>query len=175
MKIYTKLGDTGYTTLQSNERVRKDHPLIEVIGEIDELNSHVGYLISIMDNFHDIDFLYQIQNLLFCLSTHLCDEQKTFDLPCSKIENEIDFIQKQIPSVNTFILPGGSKAAAQAHICRSIDRRVERRVISLLDHYPINCEIVRILNRISDYFYVLARKVNFEQGNDEKKWQNTCK
>ena len=175
MKIYTKLGDTGYTTLQSNEKVRKDHPLIEVIGEIDELNSHVGYLISIMDNSHDIDFLYQLQNQLFCLSSHLCDEHFLFETLCHTIEKEIDFIQKQIPSMHAFILPGGCQAAAQAHICRSIDRRVERRVVSLLDSLPINREIVQILNRISDYFYVLARKVNFEHGIDEKKWQNTCK
>ena len=175
MKIYTKSGDNGFTSLHSGERVRKDNLFIEIIGELDELNSHIGYLISMIDHSQDEDFLHFLQNILFDLSTCLCDEQYSLDGQCSLIEREIDLIQSELPLLHSFILPGGCQIAAQAHICRSVCRRVERRVVSSLDNCSVSDSSIRILNRISDYFYVFARKVNFERSIVEKKWQKTCK
>lgn len=175
MKIYTKFGDDGFTSLQSGERVRKDDLSIEVLGELDELNCHIGLLITYMNNAHDIDFLYQLQNLLFLLSANLQNEHFSLDEYCMQIEREIDTIQNILPDIHCFLLPGGSQSSAHAHICRCICRKVERKVVSLLDFRPIYPKIIQVLNRISDYFYVLARKINFENGISEKKWQNTCK
>ena len=175
MKIYTKLGDDGFTSLQSGERVRKDDFSIEVLGELDELNCHIGLLITYMNNAHDIDFLYQLQNLLFLLSANLQNEHFSLDEYCMQIEHEIDTIQNILPDIHCFLLPGGSQSSAHAHICRCICRKVERKVVSLLNIRPIHPKIIQVLNRISDYFYVLARKINFENGISEKKWQNTCK
>lgn len=175
MKIYTKSGDDGFTSLPSGERVRKDDLAIEVLGELDELNCHIGLLITYMNNGHDIDFLYRLQNLLFLLSANLHNEHFSMDDYCMQIEHEIDSIQNELPNIHSFLLPGGSQSSAYAHICRCICRKVERKVVSLLDNRPIHPKIIQVLNRISDYFYVLARKMNFEQGIHEKIWQNTCK
>lgn len=175
MKIYTGKGDTGLTSSLQGERVSKDDIRIEVIGEFDELNSSVGLLVSIIDNSRDCDFLIQIQNMLFFLSTHLFDSDQQFNSQCQAIEKEIDLIQDILPEIHSFILPGGCLAAANAHVCRSICRRVERHVVCLEKQYQIQPQTIQILNRLSDYFYILARKLNFEQGIHEKIWQNTCK
>ena len=175
MKIYTRKGDSGLTSSLHGERVSKDDIRIEVIGDFDELNSSIGILASIVDNSHDCDFLCQIQNMLFTLSSHLFDSSQLFDTQCLTIENEIDTIQNSLPEIHSFILPGGCLAAAHTHVCRVICRRVERHVVCLNKHYQIQPETIKILNRLSDYFYVFARKLNFEQGIHEKIWQNTCK
>lgn len=174
MNIYTKLGDKGFTSLPSGDKVRKDNYQIEVIGELDELNSHIGLLLSMMDDSHNKEFLYFLQNLLFDLSSSLFNNNYNFESHCLTIEHEIDLMQTELPHLHSFILPGGCMAAAQAHICRSVCRRVERRVVSLTDNVSFNASSICILNRISDYFYILARKINFVHGITEKKWQNTC-
>ena len=100
MKIYTKFGDDGFTSLQSGERVRKDDLSIEVLGELDELNCHIGLLITYMNNARDIDFLYQLQNLLFLLSANLQNEHFSLDEYCIQIEHETDTIQKKLKNIN---------------------------------------------------------------------------
>lgn len=175
MKIYTKKGDQGQTYLSDGMIVDKDDLRIEVIGELDELNCHLGYLACLLHVICDIEELERLQMTIFSISSNLFNESFILNEDISLIENEIDKIQTILPPQRVFLLPGGCNVAAQAQVCRVVCRRVERRAFALSKKYPVNTDILKYLNRLSDYFYVLARKINFENGIDEKTWQNTCR
>ncbi len=181
MKIYTKKGDDGNTQLFGGSRVPKHHLRVECYGTIDELNSHLGLLISKVPSTINIDFLAHIQVLLFDVGSHIAtdptkEKAKSF-LPALEkeeiiaIEQQIDQMQSVLPPLQHFIMPGGSEAIAQAHVCRTVCRRVERLVSDLAEHQTVLGEILPLLNRLSDYFFVLARFITKEQGVEEVKWQ----
>jgi cob(I)alamin adenosyltransferase len=178
MKIYTKTGDKGLTSLFGGKRVSKADIRIEAYGTVDELNSFIGLLIEYV-NFPDVkELLRQIQSRLFdCGAILATDPDK--NIVASKIDNEdIVLLERTIDEYNTelevlksFILPGGSNSIAKAHVCRTVTRRAERRVIALANHATVPENIIIYLNRLSDYFFVLARYMAYKENVSEVKWQ----
>lgn len=182
--IYTRTGDKGTTALVGGKRVAKTHPRIEAYGTVDELSSCLGLLVAFMNDGDDKTYIEGVQNQLFRISTSLaCDDdhldiQKAYDAPAEAIaemERKIDEINPTLPEAQSFILPGGTKAAAQCHVCRAVCRRTERRMIELAETSQVQENCLRYVNRLSDYLFVLARKLNFVAGEEEKLWKNTCK
>lgn len=182
MKIYTKNGDRGKTSLLGGKIVSKAHTRIEAYGTIDELNSYLGLIISfdINSTQNRTDFLKEIQNQLFTISSYLAldPDKPTIKLPefsssaTNNLEIAIDEMDDQLPALTSFILPGGGKEASLVHIARTICRRSERNIVALMeeDEGIINPKILIYLNRLSDYLFVLARKITFETGNPEITW-----
>ncbi len=178
MKIYTKTGDKGQTSLLSGERVAKYHERIEAYGTIDELNSFVGLLRSGELNKDDKLFLIKIQKKLFNIGSNLAMGKKksSFKPPILKendialLEKEMDKIDSLLPKLTNFILPGGSQSVAYSHLCRSICRRAERLIVKLADETEIDVNIVKFINRLSDYFFLLSRKIAFDYHVEETIW-----
>ena len=181
MKIYTKGGDKGETGLYGGERVSKDSLRIETYGTVDELNSFVGLTLSEVSDSEIKKLLKQIQNTLFVLGSDLStpdnEKNKAHQIPritrsnYEEIEREIDKFDARLDELRNFILPGGSKGAALLHICRTVCRRAERRVVSLKNKVNLNPDIIILLNRLSDLFFVLARYENKISGTEDVKWQ----
>lgn len=182
MKIYTKTGDNGQTSLLGGQRVEKNHPKLKAYGTVDELNSHLGLLKAyinseITKSSLEQQHIHEIQNHLFLLGSHLAclkDSDrvkfKIQDFEHSKIESlekNIDLFEQDLRPLQNFILPGGSLSAAQAHVCRTVCRRAERLIAALESHDPI---WLMYLNRLSDYFFVLARHLNSKLEIDDVIW-----
>lgn len=180
MKIYTKTGDQGKTSLLGGKRVSKAHSRIESYGAIDELNAHIGLLRDYVNDALPTDFLISIQNNLFTIGSNLADdsENNKFNLPqitnnhIQQIEIEIDSLTKELPELKNFILPGGHQAVSQAHVCRCICRRAEREVVKLCETTTIDEHIVVYLNRLSDYFFTLSRALAYVLNVTETPWVN---
>ena len=177
MKIYTKSGDKGDTSLFGGTRVDKDDVQIESYGTVDELNSHIGLLISYLEADNLSDTLKRTQSILFDIGSHLASDGKADDyLPVldethiKTLEEEMDKMDAELPPLKTFILPGGNQRISVAHVCRTVCRRAERRVVSLSKHKEVNSFIKVYLNRLSDYFFVLARYLAKLDEIDEVKW-----
>lgn len=197
MKFYTRLGDDGTTSLYGGRRVPKDNQRIEVSGEIDELNAHVGVLaanictcVACHGESGVVDMLAEIQARLFIIGSSLSSagvkgtwrvgkdlqgDGRLGSDELQRIEDEIDRLQAIVPEVDTFVLPGGGVAAALAHVCRTVCRRVERRLVSLGRTEHVDAVVMQFVNRLSDYFFVLALYLNFIEGCSEKKLYITCK
>lgn len=179
MKIYTRTGDQGQTGLLGGERVPKDDARIEAYGTVDELNSHTGLLRAVAPSGYD-DLLVRIQRQLFTIGSHLAssskEERDRFHLPpitdteITELEQAMDRMDSELPALRSFILPGGHAAIAQAHVCRTVCRRAERRVVSLTAGAAENRDLVRYLNRLSDLFFVLARHIGKSLGVADTPW-----
>jgi len=180
MKIYTRSGDDGTTSLADGQRVPKFHPRIEACGTIDELISWIGLLRGFHENESRIQALLFIQDNLMrfaaILSLPGTDEQVTGS-PFSAhesilfLENEIDALENKLPPLDHFILPGGHILVSYCHIARCVCRRAERKVFLVNNTAKIPSSICKFLNRLSDYLFVLARTLSIEVDNDEVKWQ----
>lgn len=191
-KIYTKTGDKGTTSLVGGIRVSKCCTRLEAYGTIDELSSHIGLLLAHIEQIRTKDselctmhyeLLQRIQCDLFNIGTYLAtDTTQTPIYESAKlnpeeipaIEHAIDEILPTLPELNSFVLPGGSIAAAQCHVCRTVCRKAERCIIALANEAEIKPEIIQFVNRLSDYFFVLARKLNIICNTEEKTWKKTC-
>ena len=181
MKIYTKGGDNGETGLFGGERVSKDSPRIEAYGTVDELNSFIGLALIEAKDSEVKKLLEKIQNILFILGSDLSapnnEKNKNQNIPriskihYEEIEKEIDKFDSHLDELRNFILPGGCKSAALLHICRTICRRAERKVVALNNIVNLNPDIVILLNRLSDLFFVLARFENKVSGIEDVEWQ----
>jgi cob(I)alamin adenosyltransferase len=182
MKIYTKTGDTGQTSLFGGGRVPKSHPRVEAYGTVDELNSVLGVVRGKLDAGDLSRLLGRIQNTLFDIGAHLAtsrpDNPKTASylprIPSSRVEDLegwIDRLDADLPPLRAFILPGGSDAAAWAHVARSVCRRAERRVVALAAAESVDPEIVCYLNRLGDLLFVIARWLNRHQGIPDIEWE----
>ena len=183
-KVYTRTGDKGQTSIIGGFRVSKASERLEAYGTIDELSSHLGLLAALLPEGDDRNMIIRIQNNLFNVCTNLAtDQSKTqlYDsakLPEGEIElleQEVDRMMKLLPERQGFILPGGTQAAAQAHVCRTVCRRAERRIVTLSDVAQISQETLQYVNRLSDYLFVLAKIINFNEGKSEIVWQNVCR
>lgn len=181
--IYTKTGDKGTTGLIGGTRVPKTDLRLEAYGTIDELNAHMGLLATYVEQ-EDYKFIQTIQNLLFSVGSNLATDQTKVELHCSSlikeehthlIEREIDRIDGLLPSLQNFILPGGSREGAQAHVCRTVCRRAERRILALSDYVLVSDELLAFINRLSDYFFTLSRKLTLSTGGSEISWNNSCR
>lgn len=179
MKIYTKTGDSGETSLFGGSRVWKDDLRIESYGTVDELNSMIGLAIEECDiieiKIHLVEIQADLFNLGADLASPLGDKNNSWvprisENDCEKLEKLIDETDSELPKLKNFILPGGSKFSAMVHIARTVCRRGERQVVKLERTGNINHIIVVYLNRLSDYLFVLARYYNHKQGKSENIW-----
>ena len=163
MKIYTKTGDKGKTSLFNGQRVDKDDARVEAYGTIDELSSHIGVAANFIEEKELKDILLKIQCHLFFLAGELANpepekiKEKITKDDILYLENKLDALMKKIPQVDAFIIPGTGKASAFLHVARTVYRRAERRVISLAKHEPVREEAVKFVNRLSDLLYTIAR------------------
>lgn len=167
LKIYTKTGDGGSTSLIGGTKVSKSHLRIESYGTVDELNSHIGLLRDQLTDIHGVDMLKVVQDRLFTIGSSLaCDPEKEpqmkipdlKDVDISLLEKEIDRMSEQLPPMKNFILPGGHVAVSQGHICRCVCRRAERTCVALREQESfVEPLVIKYLNRLSDYFFVLSR------------------
>lgn len=178
-KIYTKGGDKGETSLLGGTRVPKYHDRIEAYGTLDELNSYIGLIRDQEINEHYKDILFDIQNVLFIAESHLAADkvENIKQLPAlnpdriTLLENEIDSMNEEIAPLKSFILPGGHTVVSYCHIARTICRRAERLVIKLANQYDINPVIIKYLNRLSDYLFVLSRKIAKDFNVEDTLWK----
>jgi len=161
-KIYTKTGDTGFTSLVGGLRVHKSDTILDVYGTCDELNAHIGALIAE----ENLPFLSEIQEKLFLMGGILATPKEQYEKYwkdisweyfLKKIENEIDEIEKTLSPLHTFLLPQGSRAIAQSHICRTVCRKLERKIAHFCPQNKSCIPLLQMVNRLSDYFFVLAR------------------
>ncbi len=179
MKIYTKSGDEGETSLFGGQRVKKHHMSIQSYGTIDELNSWCGLVKDHLSNSKQIEQLQSIQDNLFVIGSHLAsqgDEKLISKLPSINIkainflENSIDEMEKELPPMKNFILPGGHFVSSYCHLSRCVCRRAERLIIELNETVKVNKIIIKYLNRLSDYFFVLSRYILLQNGKKEQPW-----
>lgn len=178
MKIYTKTGDTGQTSLWGGTRVAKSDERIEAYGTVDELNSHVGLLRDQDVNAQHREVLKEIQDRLFTIGSWLAASPEKTSLQAPDLletdvlllETEMDRMNETLPELRAFILPGGHQAVSFAHIARTVCRRAERQVIRLSHQNRINELIIKYLNRLSDYLFVLARAMSHGLGVQEIEW-----
>lgn len=177
MKVYTKTGDAGTTSLVGGKRVPKDCARLESYGTVDELNAHVGLLLTYVSENQDRECLISIQNRLFVVGAQLATEAPNVpssvitDDDVTNLENNIDKASEGLPKWRGFTLPGGCREAAIAHVCRTVCRRAERRILTLNSVEKVDPQLLKYINRLSDYFYVLALRLNFLHGTEEILWQ----
>ncbi|MDH4467752.1 MAG: cob(I)yrinic acid a,c-diamide adenosyltransferase [Bacteriovoracaceae bacterium] len=193
--IYTKTGDGGTTSLVGGTKVLKDHDQIDSYGNVDELNSVIGLLRNKMGLAHgEQNLLFKMQNELFVLGSILATEvekREMFKLPTlskdfiSEIESHIDVMDSKLEKLKNFILPGGDEASCVAHLARTVCRRTERSMVKLSqldgDSVGMTSEndhlvpplAIQLINRLSDYFFVLARFLNHESGIDDVIWRSS--
>jgi cob(I)alamin adenosyltransferase len=183
MKIYTKTGDRGMTSLVGGQRVSKTDPRLESYGTIDELNAFIGLLISALQDKDDLAFLRFVQHKMFTIGSYLATDQGSTELrvesrvdetSVAHIEKEIDKIMDKLPPQKHFLLPGGSKGAALAHVCRTVCRRAERQIYRLHAMSPVEDNVLVFMNRLSDYFFALARKTCLAESGEEIIWDSSC-
>lgn len=177
--IYTCQGDDGTTSLVGGQRVMKTDSRLEAYGTVDELSACLGYLASMIPD-EMAENIRCVQSYLFTLSSILAtpEGQSCLVFPADAVvwlEKEIDTIDSELPPLKSFILSGGASSAAYAHVCRTVCRRAERRILALASNYCIQREVVCFVNRLSDYLFVLARHLNKSAGVAEIKWPNACK
>ncbi|HQW86777.1 MAG TPA: cob(I)yrinic acid a,c-diamide adenosyltransferase [Flavobacteriales bacterium] len=180
MKIYTRTGDKGETGLLGGERVAKHDARIEAYGTVDELNSHLGLLRDQAPEEHRA-LLEHVQDTLFALGSRLActsdADAERFKLPqlteahVTSLEDAMDAMDRELPPMRNFILPGGHPCVSQAHICRTVCRRAERRVVELATVVPIPPVVVEYLNRLSDLLFVLARHIGMRVKVVETPWK----
>lgn len=180
MKIYTRSGDKGQTSLLGGTRVPKDSLRIEAYGTVDELNSHIGLLRDHLQGDRD-ELLVPIQEMLFSLGSRLAsgteEQAEKFKVPhitdadITAMEKEMDRLDAELPEMRNFILPGGHLAASQAHVCRTVCRRAERLVVHLAGQEPVPEIVVRYLNRLSDLLFVLSRHIAHLKGVADTPWK----
>lgn len=179
--IYTRTGDKGTTGLVGGTRINKGDPRIHLYGEVDELNSFIGLGLSYLEKNFDRTFLHEIQSALFDLGSNLAcelEKRKDHDLPqikeaiILKMEKEIDKMDSMLPGLKNFILPGGVLEASSFHVCRTVCRRVERQMVDFENLHPgeLPENALKFINRLSDYFFVLARFLNASKKMEEISW-----
>lgn len=179
MKIYTKTGDAGETSLLGGSRVRKDHKRIEAYGTVDELNSVIGQARAAWEGSPIDDEILRIQADLFEIGAFLATiaPNDKFRGPAEdrigQLEAAIDRMEKELEPLQTFILPGGSAAAAGLHVARTVCRRAERLVVSLEEISDDMSRALQYLNRLADYLFVAARYANHAQGVADVAWKRS--
>lgn len=184
--IYTRTGDKGRTSLVGGFRVRKTHARLEAYGTIDELNSHIGLVISYLPDGEDRELLKYVQHKLFSIGSYLATDTTKTELDVSsevsmegiqRMEKALDEIDASLPPQTAFILPGGSRGAAECHVARTVCRRAERRILAIEDEgiCEIDEKVKKFVNRLSDYLFILSRKLNHLENHEEIYWDKSCR
>lgn len=179
MKIYTRKGDNATTQLIGGTRVSKHHIRIEAYGTVDELNSYIGWLRDVIEDQKSYKALKEIQDRLFTMGSHLAVDQKKskMELPdlhhddVTFLENEIDEMNEMLPEMKSFVLPGGHPNNSLCHVARCVCRRAERCVSLLNETETVEPIILQYLNRLSDYLFVLSRKISIDTDTEEIPWK----
>lgn len=178
MKIYTKRGDKGETSLIGGDRVPKHHIRIEAYGTIDELNSYIGILRSFIEDSINVNVLPEIQDRLFTVGSLLASAPGSkmivpdlHDKDTELLEDSIDRMNAELPELRSFVLPAGSIEVAHCHVARCVCRRAERLIVHLNEVEAIEGIIIQYINRLSDYLFVLGRYKALKQGVDEVSWK----
>jgi len=179
MKVYTKTGDRGQTALVGGRRVSKNHPRIGAYGAVDELMAHTALLMDMLEDEQDKNFLLWILDRLMTVSAALAAEgdvakkmPEVAAADVTRVERRIDEMEDGLEPMSSFILPGGHPAVSQCHVARTVCRRAERKIIGLLDDgYDVAAEVTGFMNRLSDYFFVLSRKIAKDFNILLKKWK----
>ncbi len=179
MKIYTKTGDDGTTSLLGGTRVFKFDLQIEAYGQVDELNAHIGLLKDLIKTKESEVILIFIQNKLFEIGSVLANDEKKSGIKLSQIsisdvqtlENEIDKLDNNLPPLKNFVLPGGHVTVSQCHIARCVCRRAERTILRWDQSQNVNPLIIQFLNRLSDYLFVLSRDIAKNSNATETIWK----
>ena len=190
LEKYTKTGDKGMTSLVGGQRVSKTDLRLEAYGTVDELNSQLGLLLTEVSDASDHALLNEVQNHLFVVGGYLATDQSTTQLRAQSVvtpamieslEKAVDEIDSSLPKLRAFVLPGGTRGASMAHVCRTVCRRAERRILALNNQLKerneaeLDANVLSYMNRLSDFLFVLARKMNIIEGQDEIIWKNPCK
>ena len=179
VKIYTKTGDQGTTALFGGQRLPKSDLRIETYGTIDELNSFLGLLRDQQVNVNRKETLLEIQDRLFTIGSMLATEPGNTKVKIPSLqegdvvflENEIDKMDAQLPPMKFFVLPGGHESISIGHVVRTVCRRAERLVIGLREQAPVDALVIKYLNRLSDYLFVLCRMIAHELNVEETPWK----
>ena len=181
--IYTRTGDKGTTSLVGGTRVPKTHIRLEAYGTVDELNSYLGLLYTGLTAEEDRKLILWIQHKLFSEGAYLATDQELTTLRVEsmiadddirRLELAIDEADAQLPALKAFVIPGGSKESAVCQICRTICRRAERRILTLSETCEVSVNVSSFINRLSDYLFVLARKLNILCNASEIYWDKSC-
>jgi len=181
MQIYTRTGDKGLTRIIGGSQVAKDSPRVIAYGTVDELNSIVGIIVSMATNYPDLQKeLMNIQQLLFDCGNDLANPDKSKEGRLNKdntlwLESLIDGYSQKAPVVESFILPGGALLASYAHFARTVARRAEREIVTFYWNNDSNEEVLRFVNRLSDYFFALARYINANEGDSDVLYERSGK
>ncbi len=184
MKIYTKTGDEGKTSLYGGTKVPKNHIRLEAYGTVDELNSFIGLLRGMLQDIEMKKQLNLIQNTLFNVGSELATpndksllengtprfKNKVNEQKVKLVENWIDEMEAHLKPLSQFILPEGSEEISTAHIVRTVCRRAERIIVALNDYEEVRAELLQYINRLSDYFFVLARFIAYKEGKEDVIW-----
>jgi cob(I)alamin adenosyltransferase len=178
-KIYTKTGDKGQTSLIGGTRVPKHHIRIETYGTVDELNSHIGLIRDQQIDEHSKQLLIEIQDRLFTIGSSLASdpEKSKMKIPDLKeeditlLEQEMDKMNEALPEMRSFVLPGGHTTVSFCHLARCVCRRAERLTIHLSESSYVNELVIKYLNRLSDYLFVLSRKLSQDLNAHEIPWK----
>lgn len=180
MKIYTKLGDEAQTSIIGGKRLLKSHERIEAYGTVDELNANIGFLRDLVENISVKKELKNIQMQLFTVQSILAAENpdefaflpELQDKEITNLEESIDKMNAEIPEFSSFVIAGGHISVSHCHIARCVCRRAERRVVALNSLEKVQPNILKYLNRLSDYLFVLSRYISYSLGLEEEIWTN---
>lgn len=184
--LYTRSGDTGTTSLVDGTRIKKNHMRVMAYGTVDELNSFLGLLLATVPDTLDEEnrsFIGWVQNKLFNLGAYLATDNKGRmteaegfgQTTISRVEEAIDRVDRSLPALKAFILPGGSPQAAVANVCRTVCRRAERDIVSLSSSTWVDPNVIRFVNRLSDYLFAIGRMANVASGTEEITWKQVDK
>lgn len=181
--IYTRTGDKGTTSLVGGTRVPKTHIRLEAYGTIDELDTLLGLLCTYLTDEEDRKLVYWIQHKMFVIGAYLATDQEKIALKeesrlkesdVARLEAAIDETDSLLPPLNAFVIPGGSRESAVCQVCRTICRRAERRILALSEVCVVDENILAFVNRLSDWLFVLARKLNLLSKTNEIYWDKSC-
>ena len=181
--IYTRTGDKGTTSLVGGARVSKTHVRLEAYGTIDELDTHLGLLLTYLTESDDREIILWVQHKMFTIGSYLATDQtqtdlrvesKIHDTDIERLELAIDTIDRNLPPLKAFVIPGGSRESAVCQVCRTVCRRAERRILALSESCLVEDNVVAFINRLSDFLFVLARKLNILTQTSEIYWDKSC-
>lgn len=179
-RIYTRAGDKGKTGLLSGERIDKADPRVEAYGTVDELGTFLG-VAKVHSSTRIAEYINNIQQKLFLINAELATNPDSLESesPLRSLQrvtaSDVDFLEKiadelseELPLLTNFVIPGGTKASAFLHVCRTVCRRAERRIVYLANSHYVNEELIRYINRLSDLFFVMSRYENIEKGEGDQ-------
>ena len=170
-RVYTRTGDGGMTSLSGGVRVSKTDVRVEAYGTVDELNAHIGELITYLEREEDREFTIGAYLATEPSRAEKLGREVVTEEDVTRLEQAIDEAEDGLPGWRGFVLPGGSRGAAVCHVCRTVCRRAERRILELSGSAPVMPEVCAYVNRLSDYLFVLSRKMLFIEGKDEIVWK----